>query len=81
MKDHAYAKEREAAQQELRDFKPGFVNQRLENCCKKPGQREADYADGDIGIFDAPVEKHPVSGNEQTGRGNTQLFFKSKPGA
>ena len=37
-----------------------FINQRLEKGRKKPYEREADDANGDIRGLDAAIEQHPV---------------------
>ena len=57
--------------------KPFLQQQRLEESRKEPDEREADYADGNIGRLDGAIEKNPVGAQQSTATAKLQEFAPS----
>ena len=65
MENQDDAQHREQAEQQLAQRQRPMQDKRLEKGGEKAYERETDYSDGNVGILDAAVKKHPVQGQQQ----------------
>lgn len=78
MEDKQDACEGEHAEEHLYFIEPAAVNDGVEYGGEKTGEGEADYADGNIGVFDAAVEEYPVKCYEASYAADPQYVADGK---